>query len=215
METVNLSKETVNLSKGDKINLSKHTENFSEAMVGLGWDPVTVSGLGFIARLLGLKMDYDLDAYVVLLRDGVFSGNTSDVVYYRNLEFRHKGKLAIEHKGDNLTGHGAAGSDKEQIVINFDKLPKSVDQLIVAVTLYRGYERGQSLGKVKNQFIRIVDTKQNFEMCKYGSKVMSDDYEAQTFIAGRFYKENGDWQFEAIGKATKHKDIGQLANSYA
>lgn len=214
MGAINLSKETVNLSKGDKINLSKHTEGFSKAMIGLGWDPVSIGFFGSLLRTVGIIMDYDLDAYVVMLKNGCFSGNLSDIIFYKNLEFRHKGKLAIEHKGDNLTGHGAAGSDKEQIVIDFDALPKSVDQLIVAVTLYQGKERGQSLGKVKNQFIRVVDTRDNFEMCNFGSKVMSEDFNAQSFIVGRFYKEDKDWQFEAIGKPTNDRSVKDVANNY-
>ena len=152
-------------------------------MIGLGWDPVSIGFFGSLLRTVGIIMDYDLDAYVVFFVESSYYEwlsieifwhyLTTKVTHFKvissiHLEFRHKGKLAIEHKGDNLTGHGAAGSDKEQIVIDFDALPKSVDQLIVAVTLYQGKERGQSLGKVKNQFIRVVDTRDNFEMCNFG-----------------------------------------------
>ena len=48
MATVDLSKKTVNLSKGEKINLSKSNETgLKSVMIGLGWDPAED---GFIER---------------------------------------------------------------------------------------------------------------------------------------------------------------------
>lgn len=210
--TVNLSKQTVNLSKSETVNLSKISGgNLKDVMVGLGWDPAKI---GLLARLFGGQLaEYDLDAYVILLKDGKFSGRTSDIVYYKNLEYTHKGKDVIKHMGDDLTGRGAA-KDKEQIYIDLSNLPKSVSDVVVAVTLYKGYEKEQSLGNVSNTFIRVVDKNDNFELCNYGSKVISEDFNAQSFIAGKFYKEGSDWQFKAIGESSRAKSILEVAESF-
>lgn len=211
-DTVNLSKKTVNLSKNEAVNLSKASGgNLKDIMVCLGWDPAK---LGVFQRILGGQIgEYDLDAYLVLLKNGKFSGKTSDIVYYRNLEYTYKGKYVIKHMGDDLTGRGA-NADKEQIYIDLANLPDSISDVIVAVTLYNGYEKGQSLGNVKNTFVRVVDKTDNFELCNYGSKVISEDFNAQSFIAGKFYKEGSDWQFKAIGECSQLKSISEVAHSF-
>ncbi|HBF8413918.1 TPA: TerD family protein, partial [Clostridioides difficile] len=38
---------SINLSKGDKIDLKKSNPGLSNILVGLGWDPVQQSGGGF------------------------------------------------------------------------------------------------------------------------------------------------------------------------
>lgn len=212
MGAINLSKQTVNLSKGETINLSKASEGLKEVMVGMGWDPVKV---GFLQRLFGegSRFEYDLDVYIVMLRDGSFSGNRDDIVFYNNLQYRHNGMTVIKHHGDNLTGRGAAG-DKEQISINLAEIPKKFNELIVAVTLYQGVQRHQSLGVIKNMFVRVVDKADDFELCNFRDKGMTEDFNAQSFVVGRFFREGGEWQFGAIGKPTRHGSVGELAESY-
>ena len=59
MATVDLSKKTVNLSKGELVNLSKQSEGLKKIMVGLGWDPADSGFIenhikrGFFGRLFG------------------------------------------------------------------------------------------------------------------------------------------------------------------
>lgn len=43
---------SINLSKGDKIDLKKSNPGLSNILVGLGWDPVQQSGGGFLNRYL-------------------------------------------------------------------------------------------------------------------------------------------------------------------
>jgi len=236
MSAINLSKVTVNLSKGEKVNLSKASNNLNKIMVALGWDPVepevetVVEKVkpGFFAKLFGAQEkevtrqirvsksteDYDLDAWIALERKGKIE-RIQDVVYYGNLAFYDDDNiLIIKHHGDNLTGQGAANSDKEQITFNLEHIPSKYDKILVAVTIYRGKERHQSFGIVKNTFVRVVDMNDNFEICRYSQADMSDNPDAISFIAGEFCREGGTWQFKAIGECTKDGSITDVIARY-
>ena len=85
---------SVNLVKGQKINLSKEVAGgLTKIMVGLGWDAVKK---GFF----GSKPNIDCDASAIILgKDGKYR----TCVYYgdRSAEDR-----CVYHHGDNLTGDG-------------------------------------------------------------------------------------------------------------
>lgn len=234
MSTVNLSKTTVNLSKGELVNLSKQSEGLKKIMVGLGWDPAdgtytetitTVKKPGFLGRLFGATEhevtetvtrhtnndSIDCDAWLALLKGGKLS-DISDVVYYGAKDFKKDGKLIVHHHGDNLTGDG--DGDDEQITINLADIPSEYDSIVIGVTIYKGYDKGQSFATIKNTFIRVVDEKDNFEICRFNQAEMAEDKDAITFIAGKLYKDKGEWQFKAVGKGTDDRDIMTAAKHY-
>ncbi|MBO5389776.1 MAG: TerD family protein [Lachnospiraceae bacterium] len=233
MSTVNLSKQTVNLTKGERINLSKSSEGLKKILVGLGWDPADENGYrtesvlvqpGFIGKLFGAKdkvvertvrtgsnETIDCDAWLALLSGGRLLNNM-DIVYYGRKEYYNDSELVVLHHGDNLTGEGEG--DDEQITINLDKLPDKYDSIVVGVTIYQGKSKGQSFDNIKNTFIRIVDEKDNFEICRFNQAEMAEDKGSITFIAGKLYKDKGEWQFTAVGKGTKDASIGDAANHY-
>ena len=50
---------------------------------------------------------------------------------------------------------------------------------------------------IQNAFIRIVDARNNQEMCRYN---LSENYDNMTaMIFGEVYRNNGEWKFNAIG----------------
>lgn len=236
MSTVDLSKHTINLSKGDKINLSKSAEGLSKIMVGLGWDPAEddyceevteVIKPGFIARLFGAKErtvtknvrvrsgnheTIDCDAWLALLQNGRLVSD-SDVIYYGRKEFyNNDGDMVVLHHGDNLTGEGEG--DDEQITINLKGLPSNYDSIVIGVTIYHGADKGQSFGSIKNTFIRVVDERDDFEICRFDQAEVAENKDAITFIAGKLYKDKGEWQFTATGKGTADKSINEAASHY-
>ena len=65
---------------------------------------------------------------------------------------------------------------------------------------------------IQNAFIRLVDGRNNNEMCKYN---LTEDYSGMTaMIFGEVYRRNGEWKFNAIGQGTSDRSIGELANRY-
>lgn len=216
MSTINLSKTTINLSKGETVNLSKSTDGLKEVMIGLGWDAVekTKAPAGFLAKLFGMapaSYDIDCDAWLAILKDDKLI-KQSDVVYFGNKRYNVGKDCVILHHGDNLTGGGVG--DDEQITVHLDRIPSKYNSIIIGVTIYRGAQRNQSFGSIKNTFIRVVDSRDNFEICRFNQSDMAEDKCAITFIAGKLYKENNEWKFEAIGKGTMDESIGIAVNKY-
>ena len=67
--------------------------------------------------------------------------------------------------GDNLTGAGEG--DDEQIIIDLAAVPQVYDKIVVVVNIYQAVQRKQHFGMIQNAFIRIVDARNNTELCKY------------------------------------------------
>ena len=190
----------VSLQKGQKVSLTKDNAGLSRVVIGLGWDEVQQKR-GFFAPK---PQEIDCDASAFLLADGKLRG-VDDIVYFGNL--RHKSGT-VQHMGDNLTGAG--DGDDEQIVVELDRVPAEYDRIVLVVNIYQADKRKQHFGMIQNAFIRIVDSRNNQELCKYN---LSDNYDGMTaMIFGEVYRHNGEWKFNAIGQDVQ---LGQLANRFA
>ncbi len=193
----------VSLQKGQKVSLTKDNAGLSRVVIGLGWDEVQQKR-GFFAPK---PQEIDCDASAFLLADGKLRG-VDDIVYFGNL--RHKSGT-VQHMGDNLTGAG--DGDDEQIVVELDRVPAEYDRIVLVVNIYQADKRKQHFGMIQNAFIRIVDSRNNQELCKYN---LSDNYDGMTaMIFGEVYRHNGEWKFNAIGSGTQDVQLGQLANRFA
>lgn len=197
---------SVSLQKGQKVSLSKDNAGLSKIIVGLGWDEIKQSS-GFLGALFGSSQAaIDCDASAILLKNGKLVDNT-DVVFFRNL--RHKSGSVI-HQGDNLTGAG--DGDDEQIVIDLSTVPQEYDKIVIVVNIYAAVQRKQHFGMIQNAFIRLVDARNNNEMCKYN---LTDNYSGMTaMIFGEVYRHNGEWKFSAIGQGTTDPGLGELTRRY-
>lgn len=193
----------VSLQKGQKVSLTKDNQGLSRVVIGLGWDEVQQKR-GFFAPK---PQAIDCDASAFLLTNGKLLG-VDDIVYFGNL--RHKSGT-VQHMGDNLTGAG--DGDDEQIVVELDCVPAEYDRIVLVVNIYQADKRKQHFGMIQNAFIRIVDARNNQELCKYN---LSDNYDGMTaMIFGEVYRHNGEWKFNAIGSGTQDVQLGQLANRFA
>jgi tellurium resistance protein TerD len=98
---------SINLSKGERINLSKEAPGLKKAGIGLGWDiNQTDTGAGF-----------DLDASVFMLGASGKIPNDKYFVFYNNSESPDS---SVKHKGDSRTGEGSG--DDETIEIDLSKV---------------------------------------------------------------------------------------------
>ena len=194
---------SVSLQKGQKVSLSKDNAGLSKVMIGLGWDEVQQKKKGFFSAK---PQDIDCDASAFLLIDGKLR-DKKDIVYFGNL--RHPSGT-VQHMGDNLTGAGEG--DDEQILVYLAQVPSEYDRIVVVVNIYQAVQRKQHFGLIQNAFIRLVDGRNNTEMCRYN---LTDDYSGMTaMIFGEVYRHNGEWKFNAIGQGTTDPGIGELANRY-
>ena len=191
---------SVNLQKGQKVDLTKGNSGLKALVVGLGWDEAPRK-----FSLFSRRQDIDCDASAILIdaQSGKLRGPV-DVVYYGNLTHRTG---AVRHCGDNLTGAG--DGDDEQIIVELNKIPADFSKIVFVVTIYKARERNQQFGMIKNAFIRIVDADTGKELCKYN---LSENYEGKTaMIFGEVYRYNGEWKFGAIGEPTTDDGIAEMA----
>lgn len=172
----------INLSKGQKVDLTKGNPSLKNLMVGLGWDVNAFDG-GY---------DFDLDASAFVLGANGKCPTDKDFIFYGNLVHQSG---AVEHMGDNLTGSG--DGDDEQIVVDLSKIPPHIEKIAFTVTIYEADVRRQNFGQVSNAYIRIVDQATGQEVIHYD---LGEDFSIETaIVVGELYKRNGDWKFNAIG----------------
>lgn len=193
---------SINLQKGQKIDLTKGNAGLSNIMVGLGWDPAEQKG-GFFRQV----QQIDCDATVIMINENDKLKDNRDVVYFGNL---NHSSGSIKHMGDNLTGDG--DGDDEQIKVVLNMVPEYVSKLVFVVNIYEAVKRKQHFGMIKNAYIRIVDDKTNKELLKFS---LTDDYSQFTdVIVGEVYRHGGEWKFSATGQGTNYGSLRELVKRY-
>ena len=187
----------INLSKGQKVDLTKGNPGLKNVMVGLGWD----------VNAFDSGADFDLDAAAFMVDSNGKCPTEKEFVFYGNLEHPSG---AIKHMGDNRTGDGEG--DDEQIVIDLSRVPAEYDKIVIVVNIYQAVKRKQHFGMIQNAFIRLVDARNNKEMCKYN---LTENYSGMTaMIFGEIYRYNGEWKFNAVGNGTTDPGLGELCQRF-
>ena len=172
----------INLSKGQKVDLTKTNPGLKKVIVGLGWD----------VNAFDSGADFDLDAAAFMVGANGKCPTEKDFIFYGNL--KHPSE-SVEHMGDNLTGEG--DGDDEQIKIDLSKVPANIEKIAFTVTIYDAESRRQNFGQVSNAYIRIVDEVTNTEIIRFD---LGEDFSIETaVVVGELYKHNGEWKFNAIG----------------
>lgn len=172
----------INLTKGQKVDLTKGNPSLKKVMVGLGWD-VNVFDSG---------ADFDLDAAAFMLGENGKCPTEKEFIFYGNLTHASE---ALQHMGDNLTGEG--DGDDEQILVDLTKIPSNITKIAFTVTIYDSDVRRQNFGQVSNSFIRMVDETTGTELIRYD---LGEDFSIETaVVVGELYRHNGEWKFNAIG----------------
>jgi tellurium resistance protein TerD len=172
----------VNLSKGQKVDLTKTNPGLKNVIVGLGWDTNKYDG----------GNDFDLDSAAFLTNNSGKVSSDMDFIFYNNLVHQSQ---AVTHLGDNLTGEG--DGDDEQLKLDLSKIPANVEKISFTVTIHDAEARGQNFGQISNAFIRILNEETNEELMRYD---LSEDYSIETsVVVGELYKHGEEWKFAAIG----------------
>jgi len=166
------------LKKGQRVDIG-----LQKLGVGLGWDSSTAPGVEF---------DLDLSAFMLAGNQQVPAQDF--FVYYLNLSSPDG---AAAHTGDDLTGDNSEDGDDETINVDLSRLDPRIDQIVFTATIYEFEEREMNFGQARNSYIRIYDSTNDTELCKYE---LDEDFSVETAVEfGRLYKRNDAWRFEAIG----------------
>lgn len=172
---VNLQKVT----KGQKVSLEK---SMKMALIGLGW---------------GAKFDLDVSAFCLGLNG--LCANEKDFVFYGNLMHPSGAVFSKgDERGDNVSED--EDGDDEQIVIEFSKVPASIDKIVIVVTIY---DDGPTFGQVSNAYVRVAKIKNADDevgetMIEYD---LEDEFSSETaVVAAEIYRSGNEWKFSAVGQ---------------
>lgn len=186
----------INLSKGQKVDLTKTNPGLKKVIVGLGWD----------VNAFDSGADFDLDAAAFMVGSNGKCPTEKDFIFYGNL--KHPSE-SVEHMGDNLTGEG--DGDDEQIKIDLSKVPANIEKIAFTVTIYDAESRRQNFGQVSNAFVRIFDENTGEELLRYD---LGEDFSIETAVVfGELYKNGDEWKFNAIGSGYQG-GLAALCNMY-
>lgn len=171
---------TINLQKGQRIDLTKDNPTLTKVIVGLGWDENEFDS----------PFEFDLDASAFLLNAQGKCRKDADFVFYNNLSVP-----GVEHTGDNRVGD--AEGDDEQVIVDFDAVPYDVQRIAFTVTIHEAEERRQSFGQVRNAYVRLVDETTGNEILRYQ---LDEDFSIETsLVFCELYRQNNEWKFNAVG----------------
>lgn len=172
----------INLSKGQKVDLTKGNAGLDAILVGLGWDTNKYDG----------GHEFDLDVSIFMTGESGKVESDTNFVFYNNPQ---DAAGSVIYAGDNRTGEGEG--DDESAKITLSKVPANVQKISFSVTIHEAEARSQNFGQVSNAYIRIVDTVKNEELLRYD---LGEDYSIETaIVVGELYRHGTEWKFAAIG----------------
>ena len=190
----NQSAGILNLNKNDILDLTKRNPGLKKVSLGAGWD-IANNGL-----------DYDLDIAAFLLNaNGKVQNIPDDVIFFNNMQGQ-----GIYLEGDNRTGAGEG--DDERIRIDLESIPAHVQKIVFVVTIHEAQAKRQTFGMVENSYVRLLDEENNErEICRFNLK--ENGSTVTSVIFSELYKQNGEWQFKAIGEG-KIADLNGILGIY-
>ncbi|WP_322906359.1 TerD family protein [Paenibacillus campi] len=172
----------INLSKGQKIDLTKTNPGLSKITVGLGWDTNKYDGGG----------EFDLDVSVFCTNGAGKVAGDKDFVFFNNPQNENG---SVVHSGDNRTGAG--DGDDEQIKVDLPSVPATTEKIAFTITIYEADARNQNFGQVSNAYVRIVNDATNEELIRFD---LGEDFSIETgVVVGELYRHGAEWKFSAIG----------------
>jgi len=189
---------SINLAKGQKIDLTKNNSNLEKIFLGLNWG--MIESKGFFGGTS--KKSVDLDASCA-----VFDENKKllNIVYFGKLTNPNG---SIQHSGDDLTGDsdGDDGLDNEIIAVDLKNLPQETTQIIFILNSFQGQDFATipfaRIRIFEGSFSRVDNVIANFDIAndeKFSGYV--------SMIMGKLYKTDGEWKFSAIGEPTQDNKL--------
>ena len=186
---------TINLVKGQKVDLTKSNPGVQKYRVGLGWNPNTNG------------TEFDLDCSAFILNEAGKLISEKHFVFFNNLKCPQE---AVTHTGDNRTGIGEG--DDESLLIDFSKISPDAKKIVFVVSIHEALARTQNFGQVSNSYIRIMkDDQEQTQLMKFD---LNEDASVETSLEfGNLYLHEGEWKFQAVGTGSK-EGLAHYLNQY-
>ncbi|WP_424767605.1 TerD family protein [Paenibacillus sp. sgz302251] len=186
----------VNLSKGQKVDLTKSNPGLTKISVGLGWDVNKYDG----------GSQFDLDATAFCLNASGKVNSEKEFIFYNN---RSNSNGSVVSSGDNQSGEGAG--DDEVIKIKLAEVPADTQKVAFCITIHDAAQKNQNFGQVANAYVRVVNEDTGVELIRYD---LGEDFSVETaVVVGEIYRHNSEWKFSAVGSGYQNGLAG-LCNDF-
>jgi len=172
---------SIELTKGERFNLSQEVPNFQKLAIALGW------------QVSQTAQNCDIDASVFMLGADGRIPDEKYFVFYNNLTSPDG---AVRHSGDSRNGQ--IEGDDETVYVDLSKINSAIQEIVFVVTLHEVQEKNQSFSQVANAFIRLYNSETESELVRYNLNQIFSEETALEF--GRLYQKNGEWRFQAVGQ---------------
>ena len=172
---------SIELTKGERFNLSKETPDLNKLAIALGW------------QVSQTAQNCDIDASVFMLAAGGRIPDEKYFVFYNNLT---SPDAAVHHSGDSRNGQ--IEGDDETVYVDLSKINSAIEEIVFVVTLHEGQQKNQSFSLVTSAFIRLYNSETGSELVRYNLNQIFSQETALEF--GRLYQKNGEWRFQAVGQ---------------
>ncbi|MDR0714105.1 MAG: TerD family protein [Bacteroidales bacterium] len=189
----------IKLEKGQRINLEKSNGNKLQSIcVGVNWGAIEKKNWLGVKKMEAVDLDASCATFDV-------DNKALEVIYFGNLKSKNG---SIQHSGDDLTGDmgGDDGLDNEVITVDLTKLPSEVEKIAFVLNSFRGHD----FKTIPFASIRIYEgtpSRVNEVFATYDIANDTTFAGSVSMVMGVFYKRNGEWKFNAIGEATRDKDL--------
>ena len=169
---------------GDDLNMTAMDQTLSKLHVGAGWE------------LNAFDSDVlDLDMSIFMLDKTGKTRIDEDFIFYNQMEAFGG---AIKHNGDSRSGAG--DGDDESILIDLHGIPFDIIQLMIVISIYKGDEKEQRLGQVRNAYVRISNGDSMHEIARYYMDEDLEDKNETAVLAAVINREGPKWHFKPIAE---------------
>ncbi len=197
VEEVEIEVSDNKISKGEEVNLRQLDPTMTKIIIGLGW------------KLNAFDTDsLDLDVSCFLLNTDGKTRIDNDFVFYNNLEACDG---AVVHNGDNLTGAG--DGDDETISIDLNGVPFDIQKIMFVLSIYKGEEKDQSMSKVRNGYIRLINADNGDQMVRYELNEEVEGRGETGMLVASLNREGPKWHFHATGEFVQG-GLADIATGY-
>jgi tellurium resistance protein TerZ len=101
---------------------------------------------------------------------------------------------------------GDDGLDNEVITVDLAKLPQEVDKIAFVLNSFRGHD----FKTIPFASIRLYEGTPSHVNEIFATYDIANDASfagSVSMVMGVFYKRNGEWKFNAVGEATRDRDL--------
>lgn len=167
---------------GDDINIIQMDPTLKDIKIAVGWD----------SNAFGSDI-VDVDISLFLLDHKNMTRVNEDFVFYNNTSTLDG---AVQHAGDNRTGAGQG--DDETILIDLHGIPFDVSRIVFVYSIYKGAERDQGLGLIRESYIRLINSSNEHEMLRFDLDEHFDKSPSSAAIVGSLNREGPKWHFTPL-----------------